>query len=61
MVERRHGKAKIVGPIPTSGSMIGGFLMPETIFVDSGGHIVFHKRGPMTLEEMRETVKKYLP
>lgn len=39
---------------------IGGFSMPETIFVDSGGHIVFHKRGPMTREEMREAVIKFL-
>lgn len=39
---------------------IGGFSMPETIFVDEGGHIVFHKRGPMTLDEMRELVNTYL-
>lgn len=39
---------------------IGGFSMPETIFLDAGGHITFHKRGPMTLNEMQEAVKKYL-
>lgn len=39
---------------------IGGFSMPETIFVDTNGHIVFHKRGPLTLEEMREAVTVYL-
>lgn len=39
---------------------IGGFSMPETIFVDTAGTIVFHKRGPMTLEEMREAVNQYL-
>lgn len=39
---------------------IGGFSMPETIFVDEGGRIVFQKRGPMTLEEMREAVNKHL-
>lgn len=39
---------------------IGGFSMPETIFVDKGGSIVFHKRGPLTLEEMRAAVEKYL-
>lgn len=33
---------------------IGGFSMPETIFVDRGGAIVFHKRGPLTIEEMRQ-------
>jgi thiol-disulfide isomerase/thioredoxin len=39
---------------------IGGFSMPETIFVNADGDIVFHKRGPMTLEEMREAVNQYL-
>lgn len=39
---------------------IGGFSMPETIFVSRDGHIVFHKRGPMTLDEMRAAVNQYL-
>ena len=33
---------------------IGGFSMPETIFVDADGNIMVHKRGPMALDEMRE-------
>lgn len=36
---------------------LGGFSMPETIFVDKEGKIVFHKRGPMSLEEMRRRVQ----
>lgn len=40
---------------------IGGFSMPETIFVDRNSTIVFHKRGPLTLEEMRAAVTQYLP
>lgn len=36
---------------------IGGFSMPETIFVDTEGMIREHKRGPMTLEEMRRRIK----
>lgn len=32
---------------------IGGFSMPETIFVDKEGFVKEHKRGPMKLEEMR--------
>lgn len=39
---------------------IGGFSMPETIFVNSAGEIVVHKRGPMELEEMREHVNKII-
>ncbi|MDC1205262.1 TlpA family protein disulfide reductase [Candidatus Pacebacteria bacterium] len=32
---------------------IGGFAMPETVFYDQEGNVSFHKRGFMTLEEMR--------
>lgn len=39
---------------------IGGFSMPETIFVNARGDIVVHKRGPMELEEMRENANKIL-
>ena len=37
---------------------IGGFSMPETIFVDSNGNIDFHKRGPMTVDEIRTRTEK---
>ncbi|MDP3770001.1 MAG: TlpA disulfide reductase family protein [Candidatus Sungbacteria bacterium] len=37
---------------------IGGFSMPETIFVDAEGFIRDHKRGPMDLIEMRRRVKQ---
>lgn len=39
---------------------IGGFAMPETLFVDSDGTIVFHKRGPMGMEEFRRRVEDLL-
>ena len=39
---------------------IGGFSMPETIFVDKNGNIVDHKRGPMDINEIRERVKKII-
>ena len=32
---------------------IGGFSMPETIFVDKAGFVKYHKRGQMGFEEMR--------
>ncbi|MBI4085057.1 MAG: TlpA family protein disulfide reductase [Candidatus Liptonbacteria bacterium] len=38
---------------------IGGFSMPETLFVDSDGSVVFHKRGPMDIDEIREKVGKF--
>jgi len=39
---------------------IGGFSMPETIFVDSEGNVRLHKRGPMELNEMREKTRLIL-
>ncbi len=39
---------------------LGGFAMPETIFVDAEGHIQFHKRGPMEIGEMREKIKQLI-
>lgn len=35
---------------------IGGFSMPETLFVDAEGNIRIHKRGPMDLDEMRDKI-----
>jgi len=39
---------------------IGGFSMPETIFVNKDGNIVDHKRGPMDLNEIRQKISKIL-
>lgn len=37
---------------------IGGFSMPETLFIDKSGNIVEHKRGPLTQDEIRAKVQK---
>lgn len=39
---------------------IGGFSMPETIFVDKDGNIRDHKRGPMDAAEIRQRIEKIL-
>lgn len=39
---------------------IGGFSMPETIFVDKNGIIRIHKRGPMNAEEIRANAEHLL-
>ncbi len=41
-------------------NVLGGFSMPETIFVDEDNRILLHRRGPMTSEEMRERVESIL-
>lgn len=39
---------------------IGGFSMPETLFVDRNGVVVDHKRGPMDADEIRERLQAIL-
>jgi len=39
---------------------IGGFSMPETIFVNGSGETIFHKRGPMDIEEMRQKIQQLI-
>lgn len=38
---------------------IGGFSMPETLFIDKEGFILEHKRGPMNEFEMRRKIKEH--
>ena len=39
---------------------IGGFSMPETIFIDKSGAVSIHERGPMDLEEMRQKIQQLI-
>lgn len=39
---------------------IGGFSMPETIFYDKKGNVVFHKKGPMEFDEIVSHVSRAL-
>lgn len=39
---------------------IGGFSMPETLFVNPDGTVAFHKRGVMDLAEMQELTQKLI-
>jgi thiol-disulfide isomerase/thioredoxin len=39
---------------------IGGFAMPETIFVDAKGNIQFQKKGVMSIEEIRQRTQELL-
>lgn len=39
---------------------IGGTVMPETIFVNKAGEIVYHHRGEMQEEEMRQKIQEIL-
>jgi cytochrome c biogenesis protein CcmG, thiol:disulfide interchange protein DsbE len=46
------GMLYLLDPKDSFYKSIGGFSMPETIFVDEDQNIIIHKRGPMELPEM---------
>ena len=39
---------------------IGGFGIPETLFINAAGETVIHKRGPMELDEIQDKIKQVL-
>jgi cytochrome c biogenesis protein CcmG, thiol:disulfide interchange protein DsbE len=39
---------------------IGGYAMPETVFIDVGGTISFHQRGPIQIQEVDTKIKELL-
>lgn len=39
---------------------IKGYAMPETIFIDAAGNIVFHQRGPMPLKDASQKLNELL-
>jgi len=50
----------LLDPGDTFYRSIGGFSMPETIFVNADGKVVHHKRGSMELNEIREKINDIL-
>lgn len=37
---------------------IGGYAMPETVFIDQSGDIVYHQRGPLDMRALEERMKE---
>lgn len=50
----------LLDPSDSFYTSIGGFSMPETIFVDRNGTITEHKRGPMNLHDIRQKIEKLI-
>lgn len=55
-----NGLVLLLDPADSFYQSIGGFSMPETIFVDAGGNVKIHKRGPMDFNEIREKIQQLL-
>lgn len=50
----------LLDPADSFYQTIGGFAMPETIFVASDGSIRKHKRGPLSKDEIRQEIQNIL-
>jgi len=50
----------LLNPSDSFYQSIGGFSMPETIFIDRNGNIAERKRGPMEISEIRQKIQKLL-
>ncbi len=37
---------------------IGGYAMPEMVFIDSAGTIIYHQRGPIKMEDVDAEIQK---
>lgn len=55
-----NGLIFLLDPSDSFYQSIGGFSMPETIFVDKNGNITEHKRGPMDINEIRQKIQKLI-
>lgn len=49
----------LLDPLDALYPALGGFSMPETLFVSKDGIIRYHKRGPMQFEEMKRRAEDY--
>ena len=47
----------LLDPADSFYTSIGGFAMPETLFINSDGSLNFHKRGVMSIDEIRQRVE----
>lgn len=75
-VNRKETKEKVIAFLKTVGTFehtvftidltdafytsVGGFSMPETVFYDARGNVVMHRRGALSLEEMRTLTEQAL-
>lgn len=50
----------LVDPRDSFFKEIGGYAMPETVFIDIGGTITYHQRGPIQLPDVEQKIKDLL-
>jgi len=55
-----EGVKLVLDPSDRYFGSVDGFTMPETLFYDTNGNVVVHKRGPMNFSEMSSYVQKII-
>lgn len=54
------GVTFLLDPNDTLYKKVQGYAMPETLFIKSNGEILFHQRGPIELQAVRERIEELL-
>ena len=55
-----EGVLYLLDPDDSFFKSVGGYAMPETIFIENGGDVFFQQRGPMKYEEAKKTIEEML-
>ena len=50
----------LLDPLDSFFKSIDGYAMPETVFINGKGDIVYHQRGPLQLEEVSRRMEELL-
>lgn len=54
------GVVLLLDPEDSYFKSIGGYAMPETVFINDRGEILFHQRGPMQFDEVTEKIRQLI-
>lgn len=50
----------LLDPTDSFFKAIGGYAMPEMVFIDSGGNIIYHQRGPIDIQDVQAKIETLL-
>lgn len=59
-LQNTDGLIFLIDPSDSFFKEIGGYAMPETVFIDAGGAISYHQRGPIQLADVDAKIKELL-
>ncbi len=54
------GLVLLLDPADAFFKEIDGYAMPETVFIDKGGAVIFHQRGPMPIDAVKKKIDELL-